>query len=50
LSYRSFTCWVRVTTKYFIFSVTIMKGVVSLIAFSAFFNPLSRGRQLICLN
>jgi hypothetical protein len=35
LSYRSFTCLVRVTPSYFILFVTIMKGVVFLIYFSA---------------
>jgi hypothetical protein len=31
LSYRSFTCLVRVTPKYFILFVALVKGVVSLI-------------------
>jgi hypothetical protein len=35
LSYRSFTSLVRVTPRYFILFVTIEKGVVSLISFSA---------------
>ena len=35
LSYRSFTCLVRVTSRYIIVSVTVVKGVVSLISFSA---------------
>jgi hypothetical protein len=35
LSYRSFTSLVRVTPKYFILFVTIVKGIVSLISFSA---------------
>ena len=35
LSYRSFTSLVRVTPRYFILFVTIVKGVVSLISFSA---------------
>jgi hypothetical protein len=35
LSYRSFTCLVRVTPRYFILFVTIVKGVFSLIPFSA---------------
>jgi hypothetical protein len=34
LSYRSFTSFVRVTPKYFILFVTILKAVVSLISFS----------------
>ena len=35
LSYRSFTCLVRVTPRYFTLFVAIVKGVVSLIYFSA---------------
>ena len=35
LSYRSFTSLVRVMARYFILSVTIEKGVVSLTSFSA---------------
>jgi hypothetical protein len=35
LSYRSFTCLVRLILRYFILFVTIVKGVVSLISFSA---------------
>ena len=35
LSYRSFTCLVRVTSRYYILFVTIVKGVISLISFSA---------------
>jgi len=35
LSYRSFTCLIRVTSRYFMLFVTIMKGVVFLISFSA---------------
>ncbi|EDL14313.1 mCG147495 [Mus musculus] len=35
LSYRSFTCLVRVTPRYFILFVAIVKGVVSLNSFSA---------------
>jgi hypothetical protein len=35
LSFRSFTCLVRVTPGYFILFVAIMKGVVSLITYSA---------------
>jgi hypothetical protein len=35
LSYRSFTCLVRVTPRYFILFVAIVKGVFSLISFSA---------------
>ena len=35
LPYRSFTCLVRVTPTYFILFVTIEKGVISLIPFSA---------------
>ena len=46
LSYRSFTCLVRVTPSYFMLFVTIVKGVVSLISFSSFY-PLSIRRPLI---
>jgi hypothetical protein len=35
LSYRSFTSLVRVTSRYFILFVTIVKDVVTLISFSA---------------
>ena len=35
LSYRSFTCLVRVTGRYFILFVIIVKVVISLISFSA---------------
>ena len=35
LSYRSFTCLVSVTPRYFILFVAILKGVVSLTSFSA---------------
>ena len=35
LSYRSFTCFVRVIPRYFILFVAIVKGVVSMISFSA---------------
>ena len=35
LSYRSFTCLVRVTSKYFILFVTIVNDVVYLISYSA---------------
>jgi hypothetical protein len=35
LSYRSFTCVVRITTRYFILFMAIGKGVVSLISLSA---------------
>jgi hypothetical protein len=35
LSYRYFTSLVRVTASYFILLVTIKKGIVSLISFSA---------------
>jgi len=34
LSYRSFTCLVRVTPRYFILFVDCTKGVVALISFS----------------
>jgi hypothetical protein len=34
-SYRSFTGLVRITPKYFILFVTIVKGVISLISFSS---------------
>jgi hypothetical protein len=34
LSYRSFTCLVRVTPRYFILFVTTVKGLISLISFS----------------
>jgi hypothetical protein len=49
LSYRSFTCLVRVTPRYFILFVAIVKGVVSLISFSACFH-LYKGRLLIYLS
>ena len=35
LSYRSFPCLVRVTPRYFVLFVTIVKGIVFLISFSA---------------
>jgi hypothetical protein len=35
LSYRSFTCLVRITPRYFTLFVTIVNSVVSLISFSA---------------
>jgi hypothetical protein len=35
LSYRSFTSLLRIMPRYFILFVTIVKGVVSLIYFSA---------------
>jgi hypothetical protein len=35
LSYRSFSCLDRITPRYFILFVNIVKGVVSLISFSA---------------
>jgi hypothetical protein len=38
LSYRSFTCLVRVTPRYFILFVTIVKGVIALISFSSFLS------------
>jgi hypothetical protein len=38
LSYTSFTCLVRVTPRYCILFLTIEKGVVSLIFFSAGFT------------
>jgi hypothetical protein len=34
LSYRSFTCFARVTSRYFILFVTIVKDVVSLFSLS----------------
>jgi hypothetical protein len=37
LTYRSFTCLARVTPRYFILFVAVVKGVVFLISFSAFF-------------
>jgi len=36
LSYRTYTSYVRVTPKYFIFFVTIVKSVVHLISFSIY--------------
>ena len=36
--YRSFTCLVRVTPRYFILFVTIVKDVISLISFSAYLS------------
>jgi hypothetical protein len=38
LSYRSFTCFVRITARYFILFVTIVKDVVSLVSFSAYLS------------
>ena len=35
LSFRSFTCLVRITTGYFILFVAIVKGIIYLISFSA---------------
>ena len=35
LTYRSFTCMIGVTQRYFMLFVTVVKGVVSLISFSA---------------
>jgi hypothetical protein len=35
LKYRSYTCLVSVTLRYFILLMTIVKGVISLISFSA---------------
>ena len=45
LSYRSFTCLVRVNPRYFILFVAIVKGIISLISF--FVYPLYKGRLLI---
>ena len=42
LSYRSFTSLVTVTPRYFILFVTIVKGVVSLISFSAYLFFMQR--------
>jgi hypothetical protein len=41
LSYRSFTCLDRVTSRYFILLVVIVKDVVSLISFSAHLSFVS---------
>jgi hypothetical protein len=41
---------VRVTQIYFILFVAIVKGVVSLISFSAFFYPMYKARLLIWVN
>ena len=38
LSYRSFTCVVRVIPRYFILFLAIVKGIVYLISFSAFLS------------
>jgi hypothetical protein len=38
LWYRSFTCLVRVTPRYFILFVTIVTGIFSLISFSAYLS------------
>ena len=46
LSNRSFTSLVRVTPRYFMLFVAIVKGDVSLISLSAFYH-LCRGGQLI---
>ena len=35
LPYRSFTCFIRITPIYFILFVAIVKGVISMISFSA---------------
>jgi hypothetical protein len=48
-SYRSFTCLVRATPRYFILFVTIVKGVVSRFFFSQPVHHLFKGRLLICL-
>jgi hypothetical protein len=45
LSYRSFTSLVRVTPRYFILFVTIVKGVVSLIPSQPVY-PLCRAKSL----
>ena len=49
LSYTSFSCLVRVTPRYFLLFVPIVKGVVFLI-FSQPVYPLCIGKLLICLN
>ena len=49
LSYRSFTCFIRVTPRCEILFWTIVKGVILLISFSSCLS-LSRGRLLICLS
>jgi hypothetical protein len=38
LSYRSFTCLGRLTPRYFVLFVAIVKGLVSLITFSAYLS------------
>jgi hypothetical protein len=48
-SYRSFACLVRVTPRYFILFVTIVKGVISLFLSQSVY-PLNIGRLLICLS
>ncbi|EDK98251.1 mCG146853 [Mus musculus] len=48
LSYRSFTCLVRVTPRYFTLFVTIVKGVVSLTSLSAhLFFVYKKGTDLL---
>jgi hypothetical protein len=49
LTYRFFTCSVRVTLIHFIYFVTIVKDAVSLF-FSQPFHHLSKGRLLSCLS
>ena len=42
LSYKSFTCLVRVTPRYFMLFVAVVKGDVSLISFSAHLSSVYR--------
>jgi hypothetical protein len=49
LSCRSFTCSLKVTPRYFILLMSIVKGVIFLISFSAHLSFESR-KVLICLS
>jgi hypothetical protein len=50
LSYRSFSCLLRVASRYFILFVAIVKGIVSLISFLACLFFESRKTTKICLS
>ena len=43
LSYKSFTCLVKVTPKYFTLFVSIVKGIISLISLSTHYHLFFRG-------
>jgi hypothetical protein len=49
LSYRSFTCLVTVTPRYFVLFVTTVEDVASLISFLTHLS-FCRQRLLICLS